>query len=95
MTGSCKDTLQTFKKRVVYSGLPVPAEQLGAVVKDDNLCPKEFRNQACYQDDVLSATVNFASHTGIDVSRCYAFSGANKKTAMLDHDYLEHPFCFY
>ncbi len=96
MTGLRTDTLQTFKKpRVVYRGLSVPAEQLGAGVKDDDPHPKEFRNRACYQDDVLSATVNFVSHTGIDVAWHYTFSGANMKTAMLDNDYLEHSFCVY
>ena len=97
LSGSCTDTLQTFKRPTkAHQGLPVPAEQLGKGVKDDDdPRPKKFRNRPSFMDELRMKTVNFVYHSDIDTSWRYTFPKANMKLAMRDHYYLDSPFCYY
>jgi hypothetical protein len=94
---SCTEQLQTFKRPTkIHQGRPVRAEELGKGVKeDDDPRPDHLRGRASIMDTVYNATVNFASHSGMDIAWRYAFPAANLQEAMVDHHYLEAPFGQY
>jgi hypothetical protein len=93
---SCTDQLQTFKKPTrAHAGSPKRAEEIGkGVKKDDDPRPERFRasRRDMYRAEVYNATINFACHSGVDVSMRYAFPRADLQSAMVDHQYLEKPF---
>ena len=98
VAGSCTDQLQTFKKpRLAHDGKPVPAEELGRGVPDDDDDPRplKYRNRDCFMPELLMATVNYTARTNVDVSWRYTFGRADLRPAMQDHDYLKKPFVQY
>ena len=98
IAGSCTDQLQTFKKpKLAHDGKPVPAEELGRGVPDDDddPRPKKYRNRPNFMNELLMATVNYTSRTSADVSWRYHFKRADLRPALQDHDYLEAPFVQY